>query len=67
MKKMALVLALGSVLSLAACGQDNSTALKALDPDNDGTIDLAEALFSAGAGDSILRSARERATALLLI
>ena len=43
MKKMSLVLVLGSVLSLGACGQDNSTALKALDPDNDGTIDLAEA------------------------
>ena len=45
MKKTALTLLLVSALSFGACGRsnDSAAALKALDPDNDGTIDLAEA------------------------
>jgi Ca2+-binding EF-hand superfamily protein len=45
MKKLPFALLLISVLSVGACGgsDDSSAALKALDPDNDGTIDLAEA------------------------
>ena len=45
MKKIALTLLMVSALVLGACGRsdDSATALKALDPDNDGTIDLAEA------------------------
>lgn len=45
MKKIALTLLMVSALSLGACGRsdDSAAALKALDPDNDGTIDLAEA------------------------
>ena len=45
MKHIAFTVLLVSALSLAACGRsdDSSAALKALDPDNDGTIDLAEA------------------------
>ena len=46
MTKFAIALLLGA-LSLGACGQDSTTALKALDPDNDGTIDLAEAQAGA--------------------
>jgi hypothetical protein len=45
MKKITLTMILASAMTLSACGQsgDSSAALKALDPDNDGTIDLAEA------------------------
>ena len=45
MKRIAFALLVVSALSLGACGgsEDSSAALKALDPDNDGTIDLAEA------------------------
>jgi Ca2+-binding EF-hand superfamily protein len=43
MKKLAIALLLAGVTSLAACKGDTDAALKALDPDNDGTIDLAEA------------------------
>ena len=45
MKKIALTLLLAGTMGISACGQsgDSSAALKALDPDNDGTIDLAEA------------------------
>jgi Ca2+-binding EF-hand superfamily protein len=43
MKKLAIALVLASLTSLAACKGDTDAALKALDPDNDGTIDLAEA------------------------
>jgi Ca2+-binding EF-hand superfamily protein len=46
MKRLLASFALLSALSLvAACdsANDTSAALKALDPDNDGTIDLAEA------------------------
>jgi Ca2+-binding EF-hand superfamily protein len=45
MKKSALTLLLVSGLCLAACGRSGNSgaALKALDSDNDGTINLAEA------------------------
>jgi hypothetical protein len=46
MKKIAIALMLGA-LSLGACGQDSTSALKALDPDNDGSIDLSEAQAGA--------------------
>ena len=49
MTKIALTLILISALSLAACGRsnDSAAALKALDPDNDGTVSLAEAQAGA--------------------
>jgi Ca2+-binding EF-hand superfamily protein len=49
MKKIAIVLLLASATSLAACGpsENSDAALKALDPDKDGTIDLAEAQAGA--------------------
>lgn len=49
MSKIALTLILISALSLAACGRsnDSAAALKALDPDNDGTVSLAEAQAGA--------------------
>ena len=50
MKKMALTVLLASTLGLVACGQDSTTALKQLDPDNDGTIDLTEARKPAAQG-----------------
>lgn len=45
MKKLAFALPLISILCLAGCGRagNSDAALKALDPDNDGTISLAEA------------------------
>ena len=45
MKKIALTLLLVSAMGITSCGrsEDSAAALKALDPDNDGTIDLAEA------------------------
>jgi Ca2+-binding EF-hand superfamily protein len=45
MNKLVKSMLLASALGLAACSPvgDSGAALKALDPDNDGTIDLAEA------------------------
>ena len=45
MSKIALAVFLISALSMAACGRsgNSAAALKALDPDNDGTISVAEA------------------------
>jgi Ca2+-binding EF-hand superfamily protein len=49
MKKLALTLLMATALGVSACGKSAETdsALKALDPDNDGTIDLAEAQAGA--------------------
>lgn len=49
MKKIALTVLLFSALALGACGRsdESAAALKALDPDNDGTIDLVEAQAGA--------------------
>ena len=49
MSKIALTVFLISALSVAACGRsnDSAAALKALDPDNDGTVSLAEAQAGA--------------------
>ena len=45
MKELAVALLLASATCLSACSPsgNSNAALKALDPDNDGTIDLAEA------------------------
>ena len=49
MPKLAFALLLVSALCLGACGRSGKTSaeLKALDTDNDGTIDLAEAQAGA--------------------